>query len=208
MHPSALVIEDNRAVSKLISKQLADQYSLDCAHTLQEALEHLKKKRYEFIVTDISLPDSNYFETIKNLRQAAEKTPIVILTNYVSDEILDQAHRYNCVALSKEVIATNELSDTIGERIKVNVNLPVSVESCKKASENMINQNMELEFARQSLLLVASLILILGVLQQFTNGPGLDTLFTALVGAIGYITVSVLSRKSKHKNKDKNSENE
>lgn len=197
MHPKALVIEDNRAVAKLIELQLTDLYRIEHAANLQEALELLRKTDIDLILTDINLPDSDQKSTMKVLRRAVEKTPIVILSNYITDDILTEASELGCVALSKELISTRRLSDTLGNALMEDrKSLPITLHSAKKTSEKLLQQREELQLARQVLLGVTGLILVLGVLQIFTGYKGQEALFAALASALGYITVAVVTRKN------------
>lgn len=79
-----LIIEDNAGDARLIQEMLAGgrifRSVLVHAATLSEGLECLGKNKFDIILLDIGLPDSDGLNSIHKIKELARKTPIVILT--------------------------------------------------------------------------------------------------------------------------------
>ena len=79
-----LVVEDNDADADLIletlKKSTHPKFTTERVVRLSEAHERLKQGHIDLILLDLSLPDSNGFETITSIQQAFPFLPIVIMT--------------------------------------------------------------------------------------------------------------------------------
>ena len=87
-----LLIEDNPDDAFLIQKMSPGNEFVHCAD-LRSALEYLKLKpvNLNLIIMDLGLPDSQGEMTLDRVMAHADKTPIIILTGYISDEIATKA---------------------------------------------------------------------------------------------------------------------
>ena len=81
---TVLLIEDNLADAKLISKRLSmefpNQFQIVHKSTLKEATTFLKEIKVDVITLDLGLPDALGMEAFEGIRKVTEETPIVVLT--------------------------------------------------------------------------------------------------------------------------------
>lgn len=87
--PSILAVEDSLTARELERDILeAAGYEVEVAVDGLDALEKLRRKRFDLIVTDILMPGLDGFELIQRLRQSEEhkEIPIVIVTTRESEE--------------------------------------------------------------------------------------------------------------------------
>jgi DNA-binding NtrC family response regulator len=78
-----LLIEDNKDHSELIIRSLREglaDIKIQQATRVKEAIELLKKKSFDLILTDFYLPDSRGEAHIRRLAQMVPETPIIIIT--------------------------------------------------------------------------------------------------------------------------------
>jgi len=76
-----LLIEDNEKIAEFIIKGLKEKsYAVDYADTGRQGLSMGSSENYDLIILDIMLPDIDGFSITKKLRDAGNKTPILILT--------------------------------------------------------------------------------------------------------------------------------
>lgn len=81
-----LLVEDDPEITNLLDLHFdSGLYQLTCCSTGKEAIEKTCSEKYDLIIMDITLPDSNGMELCKRLRQQAIKTPIIMLSCH-SDE--------------------------------------------------------------------------------------------------------------------------
>lgn len=92
---SALLVEDNAADVALLMKLLrhSDAKSWQITHVkrLKPALEHLHKTKFDIVLLDLSLPDSQGLETVTQVQTAFPYLPIVVLTGLQDEAFARQA---------------------------------------------------------------------------------------------------------------------
>ena len=76
-----LVIEDEKALLKIIIKRLSDEgYSVDGCDNGSDGEYYLQQTDWDCIVMDIMLPDIDGITLLKGLRKRGDKTPVIFLT--------------------------------------------------------------------------------------------------------------------------------
>ncbi len=81
-----LLVEDNPGDARLVQLYLAEvagvRFETVRAERLSEALELLKQQRFDAVLLDLSLPDSQGLETVGWIIKADASVPIVVLSGY------------------------------------------------------------------------------------------------------------------------------
>lgn len=105
-----LLVEDEPLIQLthlIMLKQLG--CNVDAAKNGQKALEYAKKNKYNVILMDVGLPDTNGIAVTKKIRQTASfrssKSFIVALTAYVKEELKD-----DCIAAGIDIIENKPIS--------------------------------------------------------------------------------------------------
>ncbi len=79
-----LLVEDNPGDADLIMELLPAHgpvlFEIECVARLSEALERVISNRFDIILLDLSLPDSDGLETLRAMRRHGAELPIVVLT--------------------------------------------------------------------------------------------------------------------------------
>lgn len=76
-----LVIEDETKIARAIKDGLEQEYyAVDVAHDGESGLNTALNDGYDLIILDIMLPKMDGFEVCRKLREAADQTPILMLT--------------------------------------------------------------------------------------------------------------------------------
>ncbi len=87
----ALLVEDNEGDHRLLKAALAEvndlQIELCHVSRLSDAVNWLAREKFDVILLDLSLPDSQGLNTLTQGRQAAPGVPIVVLTG-LDDEAM------------------------------------------------------------------------------------------------------------------------
>jgi len=91
MTKDILLIEDNLADANLIKEMLSEvkgqQYSVEHVQYLAQGLDLLRGRRFDVILLDLALPDSQGLKTVVALRDQDNRTPAIVLTS-LNDEDL------------------------------------------------------------------------------------------------------------------------
>lgn len=87
-----LVVDDNK-INQLITKKIIVKNNYECClvDSGMAALEILETTDFDIILMDINMPLMNGFETTKRLRQNGITTPVIALTAFDKDEIMEEA---------------------------------------------------------------------------------------------------------------------
>jgi CheY-like chemotaxis protein len=95
-----LLIEDNAVDARLLELLLGEhglhsafQHDWVRAEHLSEGVSKLASQRFDVILLDLSLPDSQGLESLRSTLAAAGKTPVVILSGTEDDLLAIQAVR-------------------------------------------------------------------------------------------------------------------
>ena len=94
---NVLLVEDNpgdaRLVGELLIEAGAEEFDLTHVDRLGEAVQRLREDHFDVVLLDLSLPDSNGFDTVVRLQAAGPHVPIVVLTGLDDDLVGLQAVR-------------------------------------------------------------------------------------------------------------------
>ncbi|NEP00624.1 MAG: response regulator [Symploca sp. SIO2E9] len=92
-----LLIEDSLAEARFLQEVLngarLEQFSLVHVKRLGEALKQLEQDKFDVILLDLTLPDSQGLQSLHPLNQCAPNLPIVVLTNTNDDQLAIESLR-------------------------------------------------------------------------------------------------------------------
>lgn len=135
-----LVIEDNEGDWILIKEYLKEKIEekfIDHCSTLANAILYLSKKKYDVILLDVSLPDSNGNESVEKVLSYAQDAPVMVLTGY-SDKLFAIGTLKSGVQdyLLKDEVTTALLFKSINYSIeRNNVKIKIKADEKKRAIE-------------------------------------------------------------------------
>jgi DNA-binding response OmpR family regulator len=76
-----LLAEDDVRIANFVSKGLRENsYAVDTVNNGENALYQISINDYDLIILDVMMPQKDGFEVCRELRQAGNKTPILMLT--------------------------------------------------------------------------------------------------------------------------------
>jgi two-component system, OmpR family, copper resistance phosphate regulon response regulator CusR len=76
-----LLVEDERSVASFIARSLRENaYTVDISHTGEKALDLASRSHYDAVLLDVRLPTMNGIQVCRELREAGNETPILMLT--------------------------------------------------------------------------------------------------------------------------------
>ena len=88
---TVLVVDDNK-INQIVTRKLLENnhFICDMVDDGYNALDLLEQKSYDIILMDINMPKINGFETSKLIRQEGITTPIIAVTAFDKQEIMDK----------------------------------------------------------------------------------------------------------------------
>ncbi|MCX6985242.1 MAG: response regulator [Lentisphaerae bacterium] len=93
-----LLVGDNKSDADLITELLpgdeSTQFEVECVTRLSEALECVGAGRFDIVLLDIGLPDSDGLDTLRSMRRQAAQLPILVLAGISHDQGKEGAQNY------------------------------------------------------------------------------------------------------------------
>src|SRR5512138_714398 len=89
-----LLVEDNPGDVRLLEEMLKAKdhsFELESVGRLSAAFDKIKNQKYDLMMLDLGLPDSQGLQTMDQVRELAADLPIVILTGLADESIGIQA---------------------------------------------------------------------------------------------------------------------
>ena len=141
-----LLIEDDLTEARLFEKILSEitkrQFNIFHVQCLQNGLKTLSEKKFDIILLDLSLPDSQGLDSLEPLIKVAPNLPIIVLTNTNDDQLALEAVRRGAQDyLVKRMLNVELLSRSIYYAIER-----------KQNQENLREANQELTKTNQLLI--------------------------------------------------------
>jgi two-component system response regulator PilR (NtrC family) len=118
--PRVLVIDDEEDIRELLDLTLARMgLSADCAGTVAEAKQLLKKERYSLCLTDMRLPDGEGLEIVHLISADYGETPVAVITAFGSADNAVAALKAGAFDYLAKPVALNQLRTLIKSAIKL-----------------------------------------------------------------------------------------
>jgi CheY-like chemotaxis protein len=95
-----LVADDEPLMRNLILRILESEgYQVTLASSGTEALEHLRKEKYDILLSDIKMPGLNGIDLLKNVKASFEDMVVIMMTGYgeaysIKQALMDGADEY------------------------------------------------------------------------------------------------------------------
>lgn len=121
--PSILVVDDSLSIRKYLNGILTKKgFSISTARNGLEALDLLKDKKFDLIITDLEMPQVSGYELIETIRldEQHNDTPIIVLTGRASEDFKNLTTELGADAYIIKPFKDQELFDEIENHIRYN----------------------------------------------------------------------------------------
>lgn len=86
----------------------------------EEAIEKITKESFDLILLDYKMPGLNGLDTLKKIKEAQIKTPVIIMTAYGSTDTAIEAMKRGAYDYLNKPFERKELSRIVGEALELN----------------------------------------------------------------------------------------
>ncbi|MDR2614357.1 MAG: sigma-54 dependent transcriptional regulator [Candidatus Accumulibacter sp.] len=118
--PRVLVIDDEEDIRELLDLTIARMgLSADCAGTVAQARQLLKKERYSLCLTDMRLPDGDGLEIVRLISADYGETPVAVVTAFGSADNAVAALKAGAFDYLAKPVALDQLRTLIKSAIDV-----------------------------------------------------------------------------------------
>jgi CheY-like chemotaxis protein len=113
-----LVVEDDPATLDVFSEALRRAgFEVDGVGSVADALDLLAHQDYNVVLADHGMPDIPGLEFLAALQGAAPRTPQILCTGLVTDELLAQAREFGVFAVLSKPVSLEMLILTVGAAV-------------------------------------------------------------------------------------------
>lgn len=121
---SVLVVDDEPHIVKALKTRLESWgFEVDTAQTGYGALERITLDEYGAVLLDLMMPLMSGMETLKRIRGIDEKLPVIVLTAYESDELVEKAMDLGAFAFLTKPFENDKIKETL-EKALISRGLP------------------------------------------------------------------------------------
>lgn len=94
-----LLVEDDRNFVELIS-HVSQRYNcqVEVAESVEQASGRLRQSRFDLLLLDFKLPGHNGLDLLRRIFATGVKVPIVILSGYITTQVVEEARQLGLVA--------------------------------------------------------------------------------------------------------------
>ncbi|MBI4811745.1 MAG: response regulator [Ignavibacteriales bacterium] len=109
-----LCVDDEEVILDSFRKILVlDGYSVDTVETGQEALGLIQKHHYDFVFTDLKMPQMDGVEVTKAVKHLRPDIDVIIITGYASVETAVETMKYGAMDYVQKPFTEDELIDFV-----------------------------------------------------------------------------------------------
>jgi DNA-binding NarL/FixJ family response regulator len=111
-----LIVDDHAVVRqglRRILDETQDIYAADEAVNGAEALKKLRSRKFDVVLLDVSMPEKNGFDTLKNIVDGVSRTKVLILSMYSEDQYAVRLMKAGASGYLLKDIAPEQLVDAI-----------------------------------------------------------------------------------------------
>jgi CheY-like chemotaxis protein/anti-sigma regulatory factor (Ser/Thr protein kinase) len=130
--PRVLVVDDDRATRHVLQKVLTQSgFETTIAKDGIDALQALKKHRFDLLLLDVWMPRMNGLELLAKLRTRKSKPRIIVMTSDDAPQTLLQAVRENAFKYVHKPVEAPRLLETVREVLAAKEIPPIEVISAR-----------------------------------------------------------------------------
>jgi DNA-binding response OmpR family regulator len=124
--PRILTVDDSRTVRMILTKQVSELgFEIDEAEDGEQGLLKLEEATYDLVLLDVTMPVLDGPGMLARMREAGNKTPVLMLTSESKRTIVAQLMKLGIDDYILKPFKNDELKRKILKALKLNTDLPV-----------------------------------------------------------------------------------
>jgi DNA-binding NtrC family response regulator len=114
---SVLVVDDEEIIRNFLSEVLDDKYNVSLASDGDEAIEQIKKRRFDLIITDLKMPRVPGEEVVKVAQQQDPTSKVIVISGFSSLYTVSQSISNGACAFLSKPFSIKELMETVAKAV-------------------------------------------------------------------------------------------
>jgi len=116
---SILIVDDEEIIRDFLSEVLED-YDISMACDGDEAIEKLKKRSFDLVITDLRMPKVPGEEVVKAARELHPNAKVIVISGYSSLYTVSQSVSHGACAFLSKPFSIKELMQTVSSALEGN----------------------------------------------------------------------------------------
>lgn len=114
---SILIVDDEEIIRDFLSEVLED-YEISVACDGDEAIEKLKLRRYDLVITDLRMPKVPGEEVVRVARELYPNSSVIVISGYSSLYTVSQSVSHGACAFLAKPFSIKELMQTVTQALE------------------------------------------------------------------------------------------
>jgi len=114
---SVLIVDDEEIIRNFLSEVLGEKYDVSLASDGDEAIEQIKKRRFDLIITDLKMPRVPGEEVVKFAQQQDPTSRVIVISGFSSLYMVSQSINNGACAFLSKPFSIKELKETVTDAV-------------------------------------------------------------------------------------------
>ena len=110
---TVLVVDDEEIIRDFLFEVLNDDFEVSTASDGDEAIDKLKKKSYDLVITDLKMPRVSGDEVVRFAKQSDPEAKVIVITGYSSLYSVSKSANHGASAFLSKPFSIKELMQTV-----------------------------------------------------------------------------------------------
>ncbi len=110
---SVLIVDDEEIIRSFLFEVLSEEYDVSLACDGDEAIEEIRKKKYDLIITDLKMPRVSGEEVVKFACDNDPNSKVIVISGFSSLYTVSQSINNGACAFLSKPFSIKELMQTV-----------------------------------------------------------------------------------------------
>ena len=114
---SILIVDDEEIIRDLLAEVLED-YDISQACDGQEAINRLRERKFDLVITDLRMPNVSGEEVVRFARESYPNQPVIVISAYSSLHTVSQSISNGACAFLSKPFSIKELMQSVEDALQ------------------------------------------------------------------------------------------
>ncbi|MFQ6008517.1 MAG: response regulator [Candidatus Zixiibacteriota bacterium] len=114
---SVLVVDDEEIIRNFLSEVLSEDYCVSMASDGDEAIEQIKQRKFDLIITDLKMPKVSGEEVVKFAHQHDSRAKVIVISGFSNLYSVNESIKCGARAFLAKPFSIRELKQSVKEAI-------------------------------------------------------------------------------------------
>jgi len=141
-----LVVEDDVAFGTMLKTFLEKRdYKVTLVYSASEASKEISSNKFDLVLTDVRLPDSDGLEILKNVKNVNPSTQVIVMTSYAEISMAVNAMKEGAFDYVSKPFRPESILQTIQNALQTNEVTPEAIKpKAARKTKGSIGENLDL----------------------------------------------------------------